>query len=155
MPDAPKTFSEDQVQGMIAATVARETADLKTENDGLNRDLEVAQAQTAAAQQETAEVQAAFEAYKAEQETQAEQDKLAQVRTAAYKEAAPHMAESFYTPERAARWASMSQEIFDEVLESVKSLGGTRRQTAMAGTEVPGGKSEGTAARSFLAGKAV
>lgn len=159
----PRTFTEGEAYALVADNVQRETAaktaeidQLKAEKSSLEGKLEAKDTElvTEKAARETAEAALAERDAEKERETAAaarSDDRVAKV-----KETAPHLAEDFYTPERAAKWSHMDDEAFASYISELADLstgmpagagGGTGtppagqppRETAMAGQQVPGG----------------
>lgn len=136
--DETKTYSATEHAAILDAEVARETAelratteDLKAEHaaqtetlqaekaEALNR-VDVLEAEKSAA--ETARDAAVQELaeYKTSQERAAELETLKVARTDAVKAALEGIEESYFTEARVARWAEMSAEAWDIVLEDLK-----------------------------------
>lgn len=162
MPDtkeAPRALTEGEAYAIAAAEVKRETA----ERDQKISELEAEKAQlTAAAEAElqkakdlheaalTAERQRADAAeqaltdYKAEVENARVAAARTEQRVSKVREVAKHLNDEWFTPERAARWASMDDDSFDVYVRELAEVsvgsgtatGEPPRETAMAGVAV-------------------
>lgn len=164
--ETPRQLSEEEHKAIVAALVARETSELRAENDSLkaaNGDLQdkldVAETarQTAESAKETAEQ--ALTDYKAEQEQAKEVAERVDERVAKVREVASHLKDDFFTDKRKQRWAAMEEDDFaDLVKEMAAASGGTTqddnneapRETAMHGREVKPKDSQRGAGASVL-----
>lgn len=145
-----RTFSEDEHTAILAATVKSETAaltdrvaeleaanaSLLTEKAELEENVELEKAAKAT-------VEAEFASFKGEVEHAAEVAARVEVREKAFREAAPHLPDTFFTPERAARWAELPEEDFNDRLAEVAATAPAAdgaRETAAATSAVKGEK---------------
>lgn len=137
----PRTLTEAEANAIIADRVTRETAELntrvstlETEKAALQSELDVAQANlaTETTARETAERELAD--FKASVETEREQARLQDERTAAVKAAVPTLKDDYFTPERAARWAKMSEEDFNGLVEDMKPAAPIRETAGLEGS---------------------
>lgn len=165
--NTPRQLSEDEHKAIVAALVARETSELRAENDSLttaNSDLQskldVAETARQTAEQGKATAEQALEDYKTEQEQAKEIAARTDTRVAKVREVAAHLKDEFFTDERAARWAGMPDEEFDAYVKEMAEASGApstgdagdkaRRETAMRGSEVKPKEDKRGAAASVL-----
>lgn len=133
--DETRTFTEAEHLAVLSDAVRRETATLQTEKETLSTEkaalesrvdtLEAEKAVLITERDNAVTELANFKAEQAEKETAEarKEDRLAKA-----KAAADHLPDDFFTPERAARWAEMSDEVFETAcadLAATKPVGGT------------------------------
>lgn len=165
-PSGDRTFTEGEAYAIVADNVRRETAAVTTENETLKREkseletkLETADAALATEKAAREKAEKDLADFKAEQEREAAAAAVKDERVAKVRETAKHLGDDFFTAERAARWAGMEQERFDDYIAELaelskgieapkgagadkdKGAGGAPRETAMAGSSVSGGTS--------------
>lgn len=151
---ADRTFTEGEAYALVADGVQRETAAKVAEIDALKSEIAALTAANAAVEadrdlaiagKEKAELD--LVTYQTDQARDAEIAGLKVTRTAKVREVAAHLADDFYTAERAERWASMGQADFDAytaelAFASAGKTGaaatatGAPAETAMAGAAV-------------------
>ncbi len=159
--DAPKprVMTEDEAYAIAADRVTRETAELSTKVTGLETEkaelqskLDVAEASVATEKAAREKAEKDLTEFKAEVETAREIAARKDGRVAKVRETAKHLPDDFYTPERAARWAELDEEKFNEYLAEIAAMvpagagagngtggSGAPRQTAMSGVPLSGG----------------
>jgi chromosome segregation ATPase len=144
---APRVLTEGEAYAISAANVQRETAELTTKVDTLNKEkaelqskLDVSEAavQTEKTARETAEQ--ALTDYKAEVEREKAAQSRRGEREKKVREAASHLPDTFFTEERLARWATQDDTAFEAYLKEIAELApagstatGAPRETAMTG----------------------
>ena len=104
------------------ASLTTEKASLEAERAELQTRVDVVEAEKSAAVAATAEVQAAFDAFKNELAEKAEKAARKSERVDAIKAANAGLAEDYFTEERAARWAEMSDEAFSTLIENLGAV---------------------------------
>lgn len=120
--NAPRTFSEQEHEAILTETVRREVASAVEEHNKTISELESkvdvleAEKATELEAKETAERELA--AYKEEVTKAAEIEGRKESRIAAVKEISL-LPESYFTPERAAKWAEKSDEDFASLLDDL------------------------------------
>lgn len=143
----PRTLTDVEHTAILAATVARETAEL---NDKLAaKDAELVAAQNALdvekAAKATLEAEKAaavkeFEDYKLAEVAKAEQAALATTRMAQVKESAPHLTEEDLKNEgRVARVVAMNDEDFNAYIGDLKAASGAPAGKTVVETAMKGG----------------
>ena len=142
------TVANEEFVTQVAELTSAKTT-LETEKSDLQNKLDVAEAEKSAAIAATAEVQAAFDKFQNELAEQAEIATRKTDRVAAVKAANEGLGDDYFTEDRAQRWAEMSQEAFDTLVDgltgvtSVKAADVTSqtRETSSfkGGTDVPAG----------------
>jgi len=155
-----RTFSEEEHTAILADRITRETAEIATEKAALEAQVETlttekAELQTKLDASEVAKaaVETEFANYKADLEAKAEIAARTDERVAKVREAAAHMADDWFTEDRAQTWAAMEQAAFDGYVaelaqvsaglvgakESTQEKAG-KRETAAAGASAGGDK---------------
>lgn len=142
--DNDRTYTEAEHLALKADAVTRETAELtqakeqlETQVSELTSKVDVLEAEKAAAEKKAADVQAEFDEFKAETERAAQLEVLKKERTDAVKAANDALPDEYFTPERAARWAAMEEEPFNDFLESIKVAPATKETAAFKGGDSP------------------
>lgn len=162
--DGVRTFTEAEHFALLTDAVQRETADLKSEKEALSTEkadlqqrIDVLEAEKAALTSERDTIKSEFEAFKAELAEKAEIEARTEDRLTKVKAAAEHLPDDYFTPERAARWAEMSDEVFETAvadLAATKPAAGTGSVTpetaAFNGGETPTDPGQGSSFGSFL-----
>lgn len=162
-----RTFTEDEHFAVLTAAVQRETAELQTklaslttERDEAVQRVDVLEAEKAAATTERDKVTADFEAYRKDVEEKAAIAERKDARTERVKAANEQLPDSFFTAERAQRWAEMADEQFEALVADLAAAKSTletpteQRQTAaFSGGENPAGEAKTSSLRSFLAAR--
>lgn len=130
MPDAiERTFTEAEHLALLTDRVARETAELTaakdqlaTEKSQLQQRVDVLEAEKAAAVSERDSVTAEFEAFKNDLAEKAAVAERKEARIKRVKEANTSLPETYFTEERAQRWAEMAEEAFDVLLADLQEV---------------------------------
>lgn len=180
-------YSEDQHFALLASAVERETAALAEEKATLTATVETLTAEKAALESQVSEsasrvdvleaekasAESAAEAarqelvdFKAELARKEQVEGLKSERAAAVKAAAPALEDGYFTQERVARWAEMSEETFASLLTDMTEAAAltakpavesdasqaeqARESAAFQGDAVVRPKSEGSALGNFL-----
>lgn len=139
--DETKTYTDVEHAAILEAEVARETAELRASTEdlrsehaalqekatGLEADkadllnrVDVLEAEKSAAEAARDAAVQEFTDHKAEQERSAQVETMKTERAEAVKAALEGIEDSYFTDERVARWAEMSAEAFEIVLEDLK-----------------------------------
>lgn len=162
--DAVRTFTEAEHFALLTDAVQRETAGLTSEKDALSVEkaelqsrVDVLEAERAALTTERDNIKSEFEAFKADLAEKAEIEERKGERLAKAKAAADHLPEDYFTAERAARWAEMSDEAFEAAmadLVATKPVGAANpvpETAAFSGGEAPTSReADGSTFGSFL-----
>lgn len=135
--DGERTFTETEHFALLTDAVARETASLSTDKqeleatveglraekseeiNGLQSRIDVLEAEKAAAEKARDEAVAEHERFKAELEELAARKARKSDRVERMKAAAPSLEESYFTEQRAERWAEMSDEAFETLIADI------------------------------------
>lgn len=150
--ETAKVFDQEQLEVLTASAVEKETAalvaekaeltarvdeltvaseTLAAEKASLQDRIDVLEAEKAAAEKAATDAQAAFDAYKNAEAEKAAAEVRKSERLAAVKAAATNVAEDYFTEERVARWAEMSQESFDVLVADISEAAAkTAQETA-------------------------
>lgn len=133
--DEIRTFTEAEHLAVLSDAVRRETATLQTEKETLSTEkaalegrVDTLEAEKAVLITERDNAVTELANFKAEQAEKAEAESRKGERLAKAREVADHLPEEFFTPERAARWAEMSDEAFETAcadLAATKPAAGT------------------------------
>ena len=143
---AERTFSEAEKDALVRDAITRETASLtdklaaiESENTELKAKLEThgtelqgrldtleAERDTLQAERDT--VRGEFDAFKAELEQREAAAARSEARVAAVREAAAGLKDDFFTDERAARWAQLSDDDFEQVKAELAAVAGSLPQ---------------------------
>lgn len=126
-----RTYTEVEHLALMADAVTRETASLTEAKDTaetkvteLSGRVEVLEAEKATLETAKTDAEKAFEDFKAGIEELAQLDKTKAERTDAVKAANEALPDTYFTDERTARWAAMTEEAFTEVLDGIKAAAG-------------------------------
>lgn len=121
-----RTYTEAEHFALMSDAVSRETAQVTeelasvtTERDELAARVDVLEAEKAAEVTAREAVQAEFDKYKDELEAAAEVEARKGARKAAIGEVAGKLPEDYFTDERVTRWAEMSDEQFENLLDDL------------------------------------
>lgn len=149
--DTDTKFTEEQHFALLESAVARETSTLNTRiaelegqlvaqctetasvatvNTDLQTRIDVLEAEKSAAVAATSEVQAAFDTFKSELADKAEIQTRKADRVAAIQAANEGLPEEYFTDERAQRWAEMSDETFDVLVEGLSAVPATKADSS-------------------------
>ncbi len=164
MPDAPeRTFTEAEHVTLLADRVQQQTAEYKSKNDELSKQLaeltqrvDVLEAEKAAAISERDKVTAEFDEFKTGLTELAAIEARRDDRVKQVKAANESLPDTYFTPERAQRWAEMTDDQFAGHLDDLSAAkGGTpsapkRETAAFSGGESPGESKGGSALGRFL-----
>lgn len=112
---AQLTDEKGSLQAQVE-TLSSEKATLATELDGAKNRLDVLEAEKAAAEARAEAAVKEFEDFKAEMARKAEVAEKKTARVERVKSANSALGEGYFTEERAARWAEMSDEAFDALI---------------------------------------
>ena len=159
-----RTFTEDELLTLLTDRVQRETADLKTqlstltaERDEAVKRVDVLEAEKAALTSERDKVTAEYETFKNDITEKAAVAERKDARIERVKSANDQLPDSFFTPERAQRWAEMAEEQFEALVadltaaKSTETAAAPKRETAaFTGGDSPKAPTEGSALRGFL-----
>ena len=152
MPEMTETrFTEEQHFALLESAVARETstltariaeleaaalasatetASVATANTELQTRIDVLEAEKSAALAATSEVQTAFDAFKSELADAAEVETRKADRVAAIRAANEGLADDYFTDERAQRWAEMSDDTFNVLVEGLSAVPATKTDSS-------------------------
>jgi hypothetical protein len=143
-------FTEEQHFALLESAVARETstltariaeleaaalanmteaASVASANTELQTRIDVLEAEKSAALAATSDVQAAFDTFKSELADKAEVETRKADRVAAIQAANEGLPEDYFTDERAQRWAEMSDETFDVLVEGLSAVPATKTES--------------------------
>jgi hypothetical protein len=114
---AEKAVLDDRV-----ATLESEKAVLANDLTAVKAQLDVLDAEKAAAEKATADIRVEFDAFKGEIQHAAEVETLKTERTARVKAANANLGDTFYTDERVTRWAEMAVEAFDAFVTDISAV---------------------------------
>ena len=143
-----KQFSESEHIAILTDRVATETAGLTaerdrltTENADLQSKLDVAESAKVAAEQAAADVQKAFDEFKAEVDAERQKAARKDERIAMVRDVAKHLEDSFFEdPQRVERIVAMADDQFEGYIADLGATApagsgstGVPRQTAMDG----------------------
>lgn len=144
MPDAQRTFTQDEHLALLTDRVQRETAELTVERDALKTQtaelqqrIDVLEAEKAQALTERDAISNEFEAYKAELARQAEIAERSESRVNAVREAVPHLGDDYFTAERSARWAAMDDDAFAALLADLTPVAPVVKAADEVSTKAP------------------
>lgn len=152
-----KTFSQEEHDAILVATVERETAALRAAADAATAErdqmraerdeqagkVDLLEAEKASVVAEKAQVEQDFKSFKDDLEALGQIEAVKDERVAKVKEVAAHLDDAFYTDARVARWAGMEQAAFDDYVAELAAVapktegspaGGPPKETAMEGT---------------------
>jgi chromosome segregation ATPase len=143
--DGERTFTEAEHFALLTDAVSRETASLskateqlESEKGALQVQVTTLEAELAAEKQAKDSVTAEFDKFKADLAELAAVAERKEDRVKAVKAAAPHLAEDYFTAERADTWASMSDETFAVLIEGLETAAkAAPAAEAAASTELP------------------
>lgn len=140
-----RTFTETEHFALLTDAVARESASLTEkvqelegtvttvtqekaeEVSALQSRVDVLEAEKAAAEKAAADVQAAFDAYKAELAELAAVEARKAERAAKVKEVASDLEDTYFSDERVARWASMTEEAFEALIADLVEASASKK----------------------------
>lgn len=146
-----RTFTETEHFALLTDAVARESASLSTkvtelevlvtavnaekakEVEELRSRLDVLEAEKAAALKQGEEKAAEFEAFKTDLEEKAALEERKATRAAAVKESASDLDEAYFTDDRVAGWAAMSEDAFTSLIADLTEAAAAmkRKQTVL------------------------
>lgn len=142
-----RTYTEAEHLALMADAVKRETAELAEAKDGLgtqvselSQRVDVLEAEKAAAETKASQVQADFDAFKAEVERAREVETAKQERLSKVKAANEQLPDSYFTDERIQRWAEMTEEAFASLIDDLTAAavaGPVKETAAFSGGESP------------------
>lgn len=140
--ETTRTYTDVEHAAILEAEVARETAELRASTEDLRSEhaalqekatgleaekaeflnrVDVLEAEKSAAEAARDAAVQEFADYKTEQERAAQVETMKIERAAAVKAAFEGVEDDYFTDERVARWAEMSAEAFETVLEDLKA----------------------------------
>jgi hypothetical protein len=118
--DETRTFTEAEHLAVLSDAVRRETANLQTDKETLSTEkaaletrVDTLEAEKAVLITERDNAVTELATFKADQAEKAAVEARKEDRLSKAKAAADHLPEDFFTAERAARWAEMSDEVFE------------------------------------------
>lgn len=143
-----RTYTEAEHLALMTDAVKRETAELaevkaglESTNSELAAKVDVLEAEKAAAETKASQVQADFDAFKAEVERAREVEAAKQDRLKTVKAANESLPDSYFTEERIQRWAEMTEEAFASLIDDLTAAAGSVKETAaFSGGESPADK---------------
>ena len=118
---AVETAALTAVKESLEAEVASLKEVAKTQKAELESKIDILESEKAKFEKDAADAQKAFENYKTELAEKAELDVLKAERVKAAKTAGTHLEEAYFTEERTARWAELSEENFADIVEALES----------------------------------
>lgn len=148
--ETPKNvYTEDQHFALLTAAVERETsaltdkaqelettvASLTENNTELQTRVDALESEKASLEAARDEAVKAFEDFKADLAEKAEIEARKADRIAAVKAANGDLAEEYFADERVARWASMSDEQFADVIEAIETSAKAAKKAPAAKTD--------------------
>jgi hypothetical protein len=143
-PVADKTYSETEHFALLTDAVQRETAalaEVKTtltaEKSALEVRVTTLESEVAAERTAKEQLAAEFETFKAEVAAREAVAARKDERVSRVKAAAPHLADDYFTPERAQVWAEMSDDVFAVLVEGLETS--AQALAAKKGDEKPAG----------------
>jgi chromosome segregation ATPase len=165
--DETRTFTEAEHLAVLTDAVRRETATLQSEKESLSTEkatlesrVDMLEAEKAVLITERDTAVSELTTFKADQAEKSAAEARKEDRLAKAKAAADHLPEDFFTPERASRWAEMTDEAFETAcadLAATKPAAGSSaipETAAFTGGKTPtSGDSTKSTVGTFLASK--
>jgi chromosome segregation ATPase len=158
-----RTFTEAEHFALLTDAVRRETADLVSDKDGLLAEksdlqsrVDVLEAEKSALTTERDAIKAEFDDFKADLAEKAEAQARTEERLAKVRASADHLPEDYFTTERAARWAQMTDEAFDAALADLAATrpsgiaSAVPETAAFSGGQSPAAPGDGSAFSTYL-----